>query len=108
MWDTQRSRAPHQSRYRLKIYRIMMIEKLIFVFLSGLLIINYFIKILLKEKGYKIHLVFNHSKDFQNFKQLISTEENIKRKKFYEGIRMAMVGFAAGLILVALIGVLSS
>jgi Ca2+/H+ antiporter len=75
---------------------------------AGLLIMFYYIKIILKTRGYKIHLFYNHGQDYQNFKQLIENEKDFKKKQSYQGIRLLLILFACSLIASAVVGVIST
>ncbi len=74
----------------------------------SLLVMFYFIKIILKARGYKIHLFYNHGQDYLNFKQLIISEEDKGKKLFYQAIRLIMIFSACSLIASAVVGVVGT
>jgi hypothetical protein len=55
------------------------LESLMMGSFAGLLVMFCYIKVILKMRGYNIHLFYNHGQDYQNFKQLIESEKDIKK-----------------------------
>ena len=81
-------------------------ERLIAGSMCLLFILYYYIKVLLKRNGYKIHLFFDYGKDYRRFKDMIEHEKNPKKKQKYINIQLMLKIFGASLVVSAILGVI--
>ncbi len=60
----------------MSIYEETMLGSMVLLFA-----LYYYMKILLKMNGYKIHLFMDYGKDYQSFKRMIEHENNPRKNK---------------------------
>ena len=81
-------------------------EKTMFVSMLILFFLYYYIKIILKINGHKIHLLFDYGKDYTNFKNLIELENNTKKKQKFITIIFLLKIFGVILVVSTVAGII--
>ena len=73
-------------------------EVLLVTFIIVINALWYWIKIIVKSKGYPMHLFLWHGRDIRIMKQIIDTEQSEAKRQYYRTLLYAFYATIAGLV----------
>ncbi len=80
-------------------------EFLLFVLVLAISVLWYWMKVIVKTKGYPMNLFFGHSRDIKFMREVIATEKSKEKALHYRIILYSLYSCLGGLLLIILWGI---